>query len=410
MTYIDKKTLSKINSQLNQASKSKFYREKDSERFRIDSYKSFSMLDFTTKNDLRDSYPFGTLSTKSADIIETHMSSGTTGKPTLSLYTKKDIEMSTKALAKAWKNFGVNKKSSVQFMMSYGLFSGAPLNTYAIQSLGAFVLPSGIQPTSKQVQLMKDFKIDTIVATPSYLLHLIDYIKDNHIDWKKFNVKTAIAAGEVYSDSIKQKISKELNLKLFDHYGLCEVNTGIIYECKKCSSMATLNSHVFTEVINTETGKHVKIGDIGELVLTSLEKEATPIIRYKTGDLVAYLGISKKCEFCYGATLVSRIKNRTTGTIFYKGIKLEPHELRDDIFQSFGDRIYHRMKIIIPQNLFKELPTIKISAAKTDKNLKSEVEKFIQNKFKVKFLVELTDYSFFNDFLNTKESIVEYAK
>lgn len=410
MINIDKKTLNKINLQLKQVSKSKFYKEKYSKQPYVDSYRSFSELEFTTKDDLRKSYPFGTLSTNSEKVIETHMSSGTTGKPTLSLYTKKDIELSTKALAKAWKNFGVNKKSGVQFMMSYGLFSGAPLNTYAIQSLGAFVLPSGIQSTSKQIQLMQDFKIDTIVATPSYLLHLIDYIKDNDIDWKKFNVKTAIAAGEVYSDSIKQKISKALNIKLFDHYGLCEVNTGIIYECKECSQMATLNTHIFTEVINTETNEHVKIGEIGELALTSLEKEATPIIRYKTGDLVVYLGISKKCKLCYGSTHVSRIKNRTTGTIFYKGIKLEPHELRDDIFQSFGNSIYHRIKIIIPKDLFKETPVIKLSALKADKELKNNIEKFITNKFKVKFLVEIVDNNFFNDFLNTKESIVEYAK
>ncbi len=402
----------KVIKTLNTASKSDFYKFKINK----DNIKKYilrgnlEMLPFTEKLDLRSNYPFGTLSINFQDVIETHMSSGTTGKPTLSFYSKKDIDLSNKALSKSWANFGITKKSRVQFMMSYGLFSGAPLNTTAIQHIGAFVLPSGIQPTLKQLQFIKDFKIDTVVATPSYYLHLIDQIKENNIDWNSFGVKTGIAAGEVYTLDIKKLISEKLNIKIFDHYGLCEVNTGIIYECHKCGNMAILDEHVKAEVIGTDSGKHVNSGELGELVLTSLEKKASPIVRYKTGDIVTYISEFSSCKACKGRTIISRIHKRIGGTIFYKGIKLEPTELRDEILKEFQGRLFNRMRIIIPENLFINKPVIKIAPNMVDINLKGEIEDYIQKTFKAKFQVDIVKYDYFTDFTNTKESIVEYVK
>ncbi len=338
------------------------------------------------------------------------MSSGTTGKPTLSLYTKKDLELSNKALSVAWGNFGVTEKSRVQFIMSYGLFSGAPINTLAIQYIGAFVLPAGIQPISRQLDLMRDFKIDTVIMTPSFLFHLWDYFKLNDIKWSEFSVKTIIVAGEIYNQDLKNIIKKESSLNIFDHYGLCEVNTGIIYECKLCGEMASLKNHVFVEVID-DKGKNVNIGELGELVLTSLEKEATPILRYKTGDIVTYKGESKNCINCIGSTLVSRVSSREGKTIFYKGIKIEPYDLRDVIYVKFSGKILHRIHIEVPENLFIKEPNIKIEIlSEQDLYLKKDIEELVYNTFKVKFSVEIVPRGYFKELTTNKDDIVTYVK
>lgn len=375
----------------------------------ITTIEDFANIPFTTKEDLRKYYPFGTLAIDFENVVETHMSSGTTGKSTLSFYTVKDLEKSSLALSQAWSNFGVTRSSRVQFCMGYGLFSGAPLNTLAIQGLGAFVLPAGIQATSKQVSLLQDFKIDTMVATPSYYLHLIDYLKLNKIERSSLNLKVCIVAGEVYSMDIKAKIKEELGVEIYDHYGLCEVNTGIIYECKECRQMAILDRHVYAEILAVDSHCPVLEGQEGELVLTSLEKEATPILRYRTGDMVTLVSSFSNCHNCFGSTLVSRITRRVGSTIFYKGINVEPNELRDMIFVFAGDSVFNRIKFIIPKDLFKEpIKVLLASKLEDSANLIKDIEAFVKEKTKVTISVEIIPHASFEDFLNTKEKIVFY--
>ncbi len=376
----------------------------------ITTKEDLSSIPFTTKEDLRKHYPFGTLATDFENIIETHMSSGSTGKPTLSFYTAKDLERSSTALAQSWANFGITSSSRVQFCMSYGLYTGAALNTLAIQHLGAFVLPAGIQSTSKQVSLLQDFQIDTMVATPSYYLHFIDYLKLNNIDRNSLNLRVCIVAGEVYSLEIKAQIKKELGVEVYDHYGLCEVNTGIIYECKECGQMAVLDDHVYAEVLDINNQRPVAEREEGELVLTSLEKEATPILRYRTGDVVTFVSNFSRCRNCFGNTLVSRIKSKVGNTIFYKGIKVEPNELRDMIFVFAGGKIFNRIKFIIPQDLFKDpIKVLLASRMEDSSDLIKEIETFVKEKTKVTVSAEIVPYSYFEDFTSTKEKIVQYA-
>ncbi len=407
----DRQTVKAINSTLRIAFLSKLYRTKFKILPKISKLSGIQQIPLTTKNDLRKSYPYGNLATDFSKVIEMHTSSGTTGRPTLSFYTKKDLEEGPKAISIAWANFGINNKSRVQFMMSYGLFSGAMLNTYAIQSLGAFVLPSGIQPTAKQVQLLQEFGIDTMVATPSYYLHLYDHLIQNNIPIKSLKLKRGIVAGEVYSDKMKKKISELFCIKVFDHYGLCEVNTGIIYECKTCGGMAVLDEYVYPEIINPTNGKILKEGQEGELVLTSLHKEASPIIRYRTGDITSIKTFFSKCPNCYGSVILERIKARCDSTIFYKGLKLEPFELRDEIVLFTGDKMYNRIKIQISEDLFKEKPKILLSlkSSTNNKSILRALQNHLREKTGVTFLIEEVPYSYFGDVTSTKEKIVEYV-
>lgn len=403
-------TIKAINSTLDTAFLSKLYKAKFKNLPFITNLSDIQNIPFTTKKELRDSYPYGTLATDFLNVVEMHTSSGTTGRPTLSFYTKKDLEEGSDAIAKSWVNFGIDNKSRVQFMMSYGLFSGAMLNTYAIQSLGAFVLPAGIQSRAKQAQLLQDFDIDTIVATPSYYLHLYDYFVQNNIPIKNLKLKKGIAAGEVYSDEMKDKISELFSIKVYDHYGLCEVNTGIVYECNSCGGMAVLDEYVYPEIVGIVNGKILSKGQTGELVLTSLHKEASPIIRYRTGDMTSVKTFFSECNECYGRIILNRIKSRCDSTIFYKGIKLEPFELRDTIVLFMGDKMYNRIKIQIYKNLFEQQPKIFLALKPNiDKSILFSLLNYLREKTGVTFVIEDVPYSYFGDVNITKEKIVEYV-
>ncbi len=403
----DRQIIKAINSILKVAFRSRLYGAKFKTIPQIVSSSDIQKIPFTTKKDLRDFYPYGNLAADFSKVVEVHTSSGTTGKPALSFYTKRDLKKGSEVIARAWRNFGINDKSRVQFIMSYGLFSGAMLNTYAIQILGAFVLPAGIQSTMKQVQLLQEFEIDTIVATPSYFLYLYDYLVQNKISIKKLKLKRGIAAGEIYSDEIKKKISDLFSIKIYDHYGLCEVNTGIIYECQKCGDMVVIDDYVYPEIVDLTTGKVLPEGQIGELVLTSLQKEASPIIRYKTGDVSSIKTYFSNCSRCYGHVLIGRIKSRCDSVVFYKGIKLEPFELRDMIVLFMKDKIYNRIKIKIYKDVFLKKPKIILSLKYNNKLILCSLQKYLKKKTGITFIIENVPYSYFKDITSTKEKIID---
>ena len=258
--------------------------------------------------------------------------------------------------------------------MSYGLFSGAMLNTYAIQELEAFVLPASILPTVKQLELMRDFKIDTVVSTPGYLLYLYKYMREHNINRKNLNLKRAIAAGEIYSDLLRSEIEQKLDIKVYDHYGLCEVNTGIAYECEKRDGLHILDDYVIPEIVDINTGTIMPNGKYGELVLTSLKKEASPIIRYRTGDITCIK--KEKCKCGNKEVRIDRIKARIDDLLFIKGIKINPHELKDFILEDMSDKLYASdMKILVKKNTTNYRPCIKLSFKKEWLYYKQNIEK-----------------------------------
>lgn len=358
-----------LNKSIETAKNCQFYNKILKDVKELENINDLERLPFTTKEDLRSMYPYGGLCVPLSEVLEVHTSSGTTGAPTISFYTKKDLKKGSEEIARAWRSFGVTKESKVQFIMSYGLFSGAMINTYALQELGAFVLPAGILPVARQIELMKDFQIDTLVATPGYLMYLSEYMEENNIDRESLKLKRAIAAGEIYSDNLREEIERRLNIKVYDHYGLCEVNTGIAYECEQRDGLHVLDDYVIAEIIDVTTGQRVAEGVYGELVLTSLKKEASPIIRYKTGDVTC---IKKGVCSCGKKSIrIDRIKSRKDDLLFIKGIKVNPHELKDFILShAKGMLLGADIKILVKKNCINYTPLIKLSFKKEFMNQK----------------------------------------
>lgn len=395
-----------LNKTIDLASYTEMYKSKGLHR--INSLEELSTLPFTTKQELRAAYPFGGLAQPMLDVVEVHTSSGSTGKAAVSFFTKKDIEEGNREISKAWVEFGISNLSRVMFIMSYGLYSGAALNTYAIQHTGAFVLPAGIQPMPIQLDLMINFKIDTIVATPGFLLYLYDYLVQNNIPKESLSLKRAIAAGEVYSEAIRKEIENKLDIEVFDHYGLCEVNTGIAYECKHHDGLHVLDDYVIPEIIDPVTGQVLEHGEFGELVLTSLKKEASPIIRYRTGDITRIMPGTCKC--CSHRIRIDRIKGRVSDTLFVKGIKIDPYELRDIILSKFGDELNTRDMIIEhKENDIKYTPKIYLSM-KGNGESKDVVQKFIRDQVKINMEIIDVDVDYFGRRNNTKVKLVKYVK
>lgn len=401
------KVLKDLNKTIALAKSTKLYKNK--KLHKLSSLTELSKLPFTSKEDLRDSYPYGGLAVPQNEIIEAHTTSGTTGKPTLSFFTKKDLAEGSKAISEAWRTFGINKKSKVMFIMSYGLYSGAALNTYAIQSIGAFVLPSGIQPVLTQLNFMVDFEIDTIIATPGYLLYLYQWMKTNKFDRSKLKLIRAIAAGEVYSNDIREDIENKLQIKVFDHYGLCEVNTGIAYECTERKGLHVIDDYVIPEVVDPKTNKVLPVGEYGELVFTSLRKDASPIIRYRTKDITCIM--PGKCPCGRSRIRIGRIKSRIGETLFIKGLKIDPYELRDFVRKYLGSKLFAGdIQIIIKENDIKFIPKILMTFVKNDPKVLRNLQLKIYEFTKVKFQVKNVPQEFFNREKNNKVKFIVHEK
>ncbi len=399
--------LEKINKTIRSARETPLYANKG--LFEIKSVDELSKLPFTTKDDLRASYPYGGLAVLKSEIIEVHTTSGTTGKPTLSFFNKKDLENSSRAISEAWRTFGVNESTRAMFIMSYGLYSGAALNTYAIQSLGGFVLPAGINPVKMQVEFMEDFGIDTLIATPGFLLYMYEWMEDNNFDRDRLRLVRAIAAGEVYSNRIRSEIEKKLRIKVYDHYGLCEVNTGIAYECSDRKGLHVIDDYVYPEIVDPETGKVLPDGEYGELVLTSLTKEASPIIRYRTKDITRI--ISGECPCGRKRIRIDRIKSRVGETLFIKGIKIDPYELRDFIKEQVGPKMYGGdIQIVVKDNDIHFVPKIYISLMDPDPEEIVRLTDKVYEETKTKFQIEQVDHTFFNREKNNKVKFILHEK
>jgi len=399
--------LKNLNRTIELAKRTELYKFKNLHK--LDSLDELSSLPFTSKENLRNSYPYGGLAVSKNSIIEVHTTSGTTGKPTLSFFTKNDLTEGSRAISEAWMTFGINKISKVMFIMSYGLYSGTALNTYAIQSIGAFVLPAGIQPVKTQVDFMADFGIDTIISTPGFLLYLYQWMRGNKFDRSRLKLVRAIAAGEVYSNTIREDIEDKLQIKVFDHYGLCEVNTGIAYECQERKGLHVIDDYVIPEIIDPKTGKVLPHGEYGELVLTSLKKEASPIIRYRTKDITCIL--PGKCPCGRDRIRIDRIKSRVNETLFIKGLKIDPYELRDFMRKYLNSKLFAgNIQIIIKENDIKFTPKILLTLVDNDIKVLRDLEQKVYEFTRVKFYIENVSQEFFDREKNNKVKFIVYEK
>ena len=330
MSIIRSLQLKKFNKILNNCKKSKLYSKANLPK-KINTLQEISKIPFTTKEMLRKSYPYDSLCVSKDKVIEIHTSSGTSGNPTIMFLTKKDLEISNKVLARTWFCNGVRKEDIFMMMGDYGLFTGGLLNHYALIYLGAMVIPIGVSSSEKQIKFLKDFKVTSMAGIAGHYFRIIEKMKEMKIKSRDLNLRIAIAAGEPYSEETRKYFEKEFNCKFMDQYGLAEINTGLAGECEHRCGLHLPHDYVYPEIIDPNTEKVLKDGEIGELVLTTLDREANPLLRYRTGDITSIN--HEKCKCGRTTPRIGRINGRIDNVIFVKGIKLYPNFLESILWE-----------------------------------------------------------------------------
>ena len=284
-------------------------------------------LPFTHKDDLRDNYPFGLFTVPMEDVVRIHASSGTTGKPTVVGYTKKDIDTWANLMARALTCAGAHKGDMVHNAYGYGLFTGGLGAHYGAERLGAAVIPVSGGNTKRQITIMQDFGSTVLLSTPSYALNLADAMEAMGVDPASLSLRVGIFGAEPWSESMREEVEKKLNIKAVDIYGLSEViGPGVAMECLQTTGgMHIFEDHFLAEIIDPDTGEVLPPGEKGELVFTTLTKEAFPVIRYCTKDISRLFYEPCAC----GRTLVrmEKVTGRTNDMLIIRGSMSSPPRL-----------------------------------------------------------------------------------
>jgi phenylacetate-CoA ligase len=286
---------------------------------------------FTIKDDLRQSYPFGMFAVPQKEVVRIHASSGTTGKPTVVGYTRNDIDMWATVVARSIRAAGGGPDDKIHVGYGYGLFTGGLGAHYGAEKLGAMVIPMSGGQTPKQVQLIRDFEPDIIMCTPSYMLNIADEFERQGLDPAKSSLKVGIFGAEPWGESMRVEVEKRCGIDALDIYGLSEViGPGVASECIETKDGATFwEDHFYPEIINPQTGEPAAEGEMGELVITSLTKEALPIIRYRTRDLTRlFPGTARTMR------RMERITGRSDDMLIIRGVNVFPTQIEERVLQQ----------------------------------------------------------------------------
>ena len=291
----------------------------------IKGIEDISKLPFTTKDDLRDNYPFGLFAVPHSQIVRVHASSGTTGKATVVGYTRKDIDIWAECVARCLAMAGVTKDDIIQVAYGYGLFTGGLGAHYGAEKLGAMVVPMSTGNSKKLTTMMADFGATAIACTPSYLLHLAEVLESENLI-KDIKLKRAICGAEPWTEKMHKEIEERLNIKAFDIYGLSEImGPGVACDCEFHKGLHVCEDHFYPEILDSATMKAQKPGETGELVFTTFTKEALPLIRYRTKDLTSI--DYEKCDCGRTSARISRFKGRVDDMLIIRGVNVFPSQV-----------------------------------------------------------------------------------
>ncbi|GKW48467.1 phenylacetate--CoA ligase PaaK [Halomonas sp. NCCP-2165] len=296
----------------------------------IRSLEDLGKLPFTTKADLRDNYPFGMFATPMRDVVRVHASSGTTGQPTVVGYTQNDIDTWAEVVARSIRAAGGRPEDKVHVAYGYGLFTGGLGAHYGAERLGCTVIPMSGGQTEKQVQLIRDFDPDIIMVTPSYMLNIADEMERQGLDPHKLALRAGIFGAEPWTGSMRTALERRLGIDALDIYGLSEVmGPGVGMECLETKDGPTIwEDHFYPEIIDPVTGEVLPDGEYGELVFTSLTKEALPIIRYRTRDLTRLLpGTARPMR------RIDKITGRSDDMLIIRGVNVFPTQIEEQILK-----------------------------------------------------------------------------
>lgn len=327
-TELQELQLERLKNTIANAKNAPFYKERlaNVNPDDLTSAADITKLPFTTKDDLRSQYPYGMLTRSLDEFVRLHASSGTTGTPTAVFYTQNDLDAWADLMARCMYACGCRKSDVLQNMSGYGLFTGGLGIHYGSERLGMLTIPSGAGNTKRQIKLIRDFNVSVLHIIPSFALYFAQKVQEEGFDTADMPWKIALIGAEPHTEEARQKIEKMMNIKAYNSYGLSEMNgPGVAFECVHQDGMHIWEDAYIVEIIDPDTGEHVKEGEIGELVMTTLTREGMPIIRYRTRDLTRFL--PGQCECGRTHRRIDRIAGRADDMMILKGVNIYPMQI-----------------------------------------------------------------------------------
>ncbi len=339
----------------------------------IQSLDDLKHVPFTTKQDLRDNYPYDMFAVPMEQVVRIHASSGTTGRPTVVGYTRRDIENWAGLMARSFSAAGAGSGDIIHNAFGYGLFTGGLGAHYGAERLGASVIPVSGGNTRRQITIMKDFKPTILCGTPSYILHLAEVADDMGVDFKDLSFTSGIFGAEPWTESMRTELEAKLYLKAVDIYGLSEViGPGVSIECREeQNGLHVFEDHFIVEIIDPDTGKILPHGEAGEVVFTSITKEAFPIIRYRTRDISSLNPTPCAC----GRTHIRMTKpaGRTDDMLIIRGVNVFPSQIESVLMETGKIQPHYQLEVDRKDNL--DTLTVKVEI---DESLFSDDIKSLQ--------------------------------
>jgi phenylacetate-CoA ligase len=344
----------------------------------IKSIADINKLPFTSKDDMRETYPLGLLSVNQSEIVEVHTSSGTTGKPVVDAYTIDDIDLWSEVMARTLGMGNITNKDIVQNAFGYGLFTGGLGVHYGARRVGANVIPISGGNTIRQLAILQDFKATALTCTPSYCLYLAEVAEENGIHFTDLNLKVGFFGAEPWSENMRKEIEKKLDLKAIDIYGLTEIiGPGVASECLEQDGLHIFEDHFYPEIINPDTLQPVAEGEKGELVITTLTKQGTPILRYRTRDITFFRSGSCACDRTHRR--MNRLLGRTDDMLIIRGVNIFPSQIEEVLFNI--DHIEPHYQLVVDR--VNQLDTLEVQVELNEKSFSDEVRKLEEYERKV---------------------------
>jgi phenylacetate-CoA ligase len=363
----------------------------------IHSIKDIEKLPFTTKDDLRDNYPHGLRACSRDRIMEVHMSSGTTGKPIVNEYTEKDLAIWGQAMARTLAGAGCTKDDIIQNCYGYGLFTGGLGVHYGSVTLGSKVLPMSSGLTERQLMILRDFGSTMLTCTPSYALFMAEEAAEAGIDLKQLSVSKGCFGAEPWSESMRSEIEQRFGMKAYDIYGLTEIiGPGVAFECEAQNGLHVNEDMFYPEIIDPVTGKVQAAGEQGELVFTTLTREGTPLLRYRTRDITGF--ITESCTCGRTTIRIKRLFGRTDDMLIIRGVNIFPSQIEQALIEIEGTEPQY---LIIINRSDSHLDEVELQVeVKKDlfsdetrglENLRNRIESIMKSKLQIALKVKLVE-------------------
>jgi phenylacetate-CoA ligase len=310
----------------------------------IQGIEDIARLPFTTKDELREVYPYGLLAVELNEIVEIHTSSGTTGKPVVDAYTAGDIGIWSEVMARTLATGGTARHDIVQNAFGYGLFTGGLGVHYGAHAIGATVIPISGGNTKRQLAVLQDFRSSVLTCTPSYSLYLAEAAREEGLDFSKTALKAGFFGAEPWSESMRKEIQEKLHLLAIDIYGLTEIiGPGVASECERQDGLHVFEDHFYPEIIDPATGATLPDGEKGELVITTLTKSGTPVLRYRTRD-ITYLD-RRPCACGRTSARMHRVLGRTDDMLIIRGVNVFPSQIEEVILAAEGVEPHYQLVV-----------------------------------------------------------------